>query len=341
MLAAILRGEPASDQLSLPNSSAANRSGPAWYERALPMDGRATFLPFIDSLPGSVMNQRSAALPGIFASAVNAFTAPGRSFSDPNFDNASEAVNFATSMMGGGLSASRMAPAPKNALGMNVYHGSPHKFDKFDSSKIGTGEGAQAYGHGLYTAESKDLATVYRRKLTGVDGNSVTHPNESLQVKIGNLENEIKRLENSGDSAAPAMIRAYRNRIAELDQNGYLYKIDLPDEHIAKMLDYDNPISEAIRKPLSDAAMNQFGGGLTGTSGEKLYKEIIFNFKQAGHPNPTQAATDWLSGQGVPGMKYLDGGSRGSGVGTSNYVIFPKNEGLLKILERNGQSVKP
>ena len=27
--------------------------------------------------------------------------------------------------------------------GAIVWHGSPHKFDKFDSSKIGTGEGAQ------------------------------------------------------------------------------------------------------------------------------------------------------------------------------------------------------
>ena len=42
-----------------------------------------------------------------------------------------------------------------------VWHGSPHKFDKFDSSKIGTGEGAQAYGHGLYLAESPDVARTY------------------------------------------------------------------------------------------------------------------------------------------------------------------------------------
>ena len=36
---------------------------------------------------------------------------------------------------------------------MVVWHGSPHKFEKFDASKIGTGEGAQAYGHGLYRSE--------------------------------------------------------------------------------------------------------------------------------------------------------------------------------------------
>ena len=47
--------------------------------------------------------------------------------------------------------------------GAIVYHGSPHKFDKFDSSKIGTGEGAQAYGHGLYLAESPGVAESYAK----------------------------------------------------------------------------------------------------------------------------------------------------------------------------------
>jgi hypothetical protein len=41
---------------------------------------------------------------------------------------------------------------------------------------------------------------------------------------------------------------------------------------------------------------------------------------------------------GIPGIRYLDGGSRGAGQGTSNYVIFPGNEGLLTILERNGMA---
>ena len=40
--------------------------------------------------------------------------------------------------------------------------------------------------------------------------------------------------------------------------------------------------------------------------------------------------------QGIPGIRYLDGGSRGAGQGTSNYVVFPGNESLLTILERNG-----
>ena len=50
-------------------------------------------------------------------------------------------------------------------LGMTAWHGSPHKFDKFSLDKIGTGEGAQAYGHGLYLAESPKVAGEYAQKL--------------------------------------------------------------------------------------------------------------------------------------------------------------------------------
>src|SRR6185312_13801657 len=55
-------------------------------------------------------------------------------------------------------------PQDANALNMGIkaYHGSPHDFDAFDLSKIGTGEGAQAYGHGLYFAENPAVAGAYR-----------------------------------------------------------------------------------------------------------------------------------------------------------------------------------
>lgn len=47
-----------------------------------------------------------------------------------------------------------------------AYHGTPHEFDEFDMAKIGTGEGAQAYGWGLYFAGDRGIAEFYRRKLT-------------------------------------------------------------------------------------------------------------------------------------------------------------------------------
>ena len=66
--------------------------------------------------------------------------------------------------------ANAMAPRTLNPqTGAIVWHGSPHKFDKFDASKIGTGEGSQAYGHGLYLAESPDVANGYKSTLSGLD----------------------------------------------------------------------------------------------------------------------------------------------------------------------------
>ena len=52
---------------------------------------------------------------------------------------------------------------------IRAHHGTPHDIDPktgFSTSKIGTGEGAQAYGWGLYFAESMELADKYRRHLT-------------------------------------------------------------------------------------------------------------------------------------------------------------------------------
>ena len=51
---------------------------------------------------------------------------------------------------------------------IKASHGSPHAFEKFDFSKIGTGEGAQAYGHGGYFAQGFDspVAKEYQDKLS-------------------------------------------------------------------------------------------------------------------------------------------------------------------------------
>lgn len=48
-----------------------------------------------------------------------------------------------------------------------AYHGSPHVFDTFSVDHIGSGEGAQVHGWGLYFAQSKDVAQGYREKLAG------------------------------------------------------------------------------------------------------------------------------------------------------------------------------
>lgn len=61
-----------------------------------------------------------------------------------------------------------------------AFHGSPHIYDQVDLSRMGSGEGAQAYGAGYYAAEREGLATAYRkslspqaRKFSTLDGNPV------------------------------------------------------------------------------------------------------------------------------------------------------------------------
>jgi hypothetical protein len=66
--------------------------------------------------------------------------------------------------------------APYGGLGagpIRAYHGSPYDFERFDINRIGTGEGAQAYGHGLYFAENPAVAESYKRALTGLNPNQL------------------------------------------------------------------------------------------------------------------------------------------------------------------------
>ena len=49
---------------------------------------------------------------------------------------------------------------------VDVYHGSPYQFDKFSTEKVGTGEGAQAFGAGLYFTSEQDIAKHYADSLS-------------------------------------------------------------------------------------------------------------------------------------------------------------------------------
>lgn len=46
------------------------------------------------------------------------------------------------------------------------YHGSPYLFDKFDMSKVGTGDGLSKYGYGLYFSDNISAASYYAKELS-------------------------------------------------------------------------------------------------------------------------------------------------------------------------------
>ena len=272
-----------------------------------------------------------------------------------------------------------------------TWHGSPHGFTKFDMSKIGTGEGAQAYGHGLYLAEARPVAEEYKQALSNPEvvlksGERISNPavgsNEDvakawleeqfLKGSATPFDDAIARLNKLKGAAnnpqqfegAAEVLNQWKNEGATVDLGGYLYKVDLPDEQIAKMLDWDKPLSEqpqAVQDALHQAALVNFEtnigpkasgeiGDLGWTknvksmSGEDLYRKLTEGaftnemFLQGTKKGEAQAViSDKLRQAGIPGIQYLDQASRGAGEGTRNYVVF--SDEIPQILERNGQPV--
>jgi hypothetical protein len=236
---------------------------------------------------------------------------------------------------------------PFNA--MVAYHGTPHNIlGKFDISKVGTGEGAQAYGHGMYFAEHPTTAEWYSVK--GANQGKMPTPPRPSDFLLDNSrfykqDNQLFKQVGDKLDEIPVSKEEYGQalRTAQADfqkrnQAGNLYKVDIPDEYIPNMLDWDKPVAEDMRKRISKATMEAFGNGATGTSGEKLYKEIVFEMRRNGSKAPEADAAKWLNEQGIKGIRYEDAGSRGKGGNTtSNFVVFDPSE--VKILEKNSKPV--
>jgi hypothetical protein len=199
-------------------------------------------------------------------------------------------------------------------IGMTAYHGTPHKIlGKFDINKVGTGEGNQSYGHGMYFGQAKATGETYRKALSG-------------RTELGEMPSDpafIHAVESFREvgtplNAIPAeMKKAYKsatdkdiNLAIQATEKGNLYKVDIPDKDIPSMLNWDERVPEDLRKRISAATMEKFGNGATGTSGEHLYKEIVFEMRRNGSKTPEADASKWLLNQGVTGIKYQDEGSR-------------------------------
>lgn len=222
-------------------------------------------------------------------------------------------------------------------LPLDVYHGTPHTLPstprnplgEFDASKIGTGEGAQAFGHGIYTAENPNIAKGYAEQLSTAQG------------PLGDVAKYWRK--NGGESAFRAFAKDAGLAPAEIENTanvirntGNLYKVDLPDEKIAKMLDWDKPLSEqpSILKVLEKNYRSDYLDMFKNRPGSDFYKAISGN---EGVEDLRALGSSELTNLGIPGIKYLDAGSRNVAGGTRNFVVFPGEEKSMTILERNGQ----
>jgi hypothetical protein len=81
-----------------------------------------------------------------------------------------------------GKQESHVFAKPEAAKFHLAYHGSPHDFERFDVSKIGSGEGVQAFGYGLYFAGKREVAEHYRDKLSQGDRPKFTKDGRTLST---------------------------------------------------------------------------------------------------------------------------------------------------------------
>lgn len=251
-----------------------------------------------------------------------------------------------------------------NPTGMTVWHGSPYKFKAFDASKIGTGEGAQAYGHGLYVAENPEVAKGYQKTLSKdvfnvggevFDPNKLQHLNVKVLASKGKLDDAIKKATEISYGNSPSaslaaqdlsILKDVKSKGGLNPHEGSIYKIDLPDKHIDTMLDWDKPLSQQP-KNVQDA-MKGISKEFPSIPGFDLQKWMntdplastwhnVIN-RDLGVNQPEIASI--LANKGVSGIKYLDQVSRDAEQGTRNFVIFPGNEHLLDILDINGNPIQ-
>lgn len=233
------------------------------------------------------------------------------------------------------------------AFSIRAHHGTPHKVDKFTTGKIGTGEGAQAYGWGLYFAESGKVAEGYKDKLTrwdfdgpqGKDSRSRELARTFLDAADGDIAIARQRLRKNDTYPAPVIKEAESLlRGATPFKGGNLYTVNLKVED-DQLLDWDKSLSEQGEDVKSSilAAIGQGWGVSDRSLGSSVYETFIL--KETGAAGAAQRASSSLLDAGIRGIRFLDGNSRGSGEGSYNYVIF--DEADIEILEENGQPVAP
>ena len=250
---------------------------------------------------------------------------------------------------------------------VEAYHGSPHVFDKFTISKIGTGEGIQAFGHGLYFTDLKDIANNYA-KVLGSGKFETQYGEETLR--------EIMLTDRISTSAYDAILEVLAKGKDNSTKEQLLNKIaqrinkkeNIFDRILNKKIDKQayteayNFISKDVRN-IKPASRNLYEVTINEGKAASDYKWLLWDKnvdeslakslgKKAGmylsgkgfeiynklsaKLGSQKAASDFLLKNGFDGIKYpaesLSKGVTSENARGFNYVVF--NENAVKIKNR-------
>lgn len=238
--------------------------------------------------------------------------------------------------------------------GITAYHGSPHDFEQFDTSKIGTGEGNQAYGSGLYFAQNEKVAKNYRDMLapevpseggTMADAYSLSREQHAmmdqndLDAHFADIDdNSVEKLFRNGKTThffndGSALVDEGDHLRPVKKGKGHMYEVHI-NAHPEHFLDWDEVLEDqsdhiktALRR-IADREEAEHGysdlhdhfDDPYGYTGGAIYDSLSRN----GHMS--KKASKLLSDAGIKGIRYLDAGSRvGNEEPTHNYVVFDHN----------------
>jgi hypothetical protein len=120
---------------------------------------------------------------------------------------------------------------------------------------------------------------------------------------------------------------------------GKMYEVNI-NAKPEQFLDWDRPLAgqnELVQKTYNEVRDRRGGMPSDVRTGGQIYDLVGDAFTRSGHGMKKQYsvnAADHFRDAGIPGIRYLDQGSRGQGAGTSNYVLF--RDDIIDILRKYG-----
>ena len=237
--------------------------------------------------------------------------------------------------------------------GITALHSSPHDFEQFDISKIGTGEGNQSYGHGLYFSENPSVSgqggsywnQFWNKMKSGPERNAATALWATKFDRDKSIESLMKEHAYHTDQAIPGrygngpeleegsrLLADEYKQAADLLKSGAIagprtYEVHI-NAHPDHFLNYDKPLSEQ-----SEHVRAAFKGHNEDDTGREIQRTSKYWFDGPEKDNETleERESRALQSKGIKGIKYLDSGSRGKdGKPTYNYVVFDHNDVHIK-----------